>query len=59
MDENDYNLSISSYVNTFEEEKRIDLTAVSKALKAIGKEMATTDNIITYYYNQLGIDTPF
>ncbi|MCM4150018.1 type I restriction-modification system subunit M [Arenibacter sp. N53] len=57
--ENDYNLNIPRYVDTFEEEEPVDLAAVSKELKAIDSDMATTDATITDYCNQLGIDTPF
>lgn len=59
VEENDYNLNIPRYVDTFEEEEPVDLAAVSKELKAIDKEMETTDATIADYCNQLGIDTPF
>ena len=57
--ENDYNLNIPRYVDTFEEEEPVDLAAVAKELKAIDTDMATTDATIADYCNQLGIDTPF
>ncbi len=57
--ENDYNLNIPRYVDTFEEEEPVDLAAVSKELKTIDAAMATTDATIADYCNQLGIDTPF
>lgn len=57
--ENDYNLNIPRYVNTFEEEEPVDLIAVSRELKALDKEIADTDATIADYCNQLGIDTPF
>jgi type I restriction enzyme M protein len=57
--ENDYNLNIPRYVDTFEEEEPVDLASVSNALKAIDTDMATTDATIADYCNQLGIDTPF
>lgn len=57
--ENDYNLNIPRYVDTFEEEEAVDLAAVAKALKAIDKDMAATDATIADYCKQLGIDTPF
>jgi type I restriction enzyme M protein len=57
--ENDYNLNIPRYVDTFEAEEPVDLATVSKALKAIDTDMATTDATIADYCNQLGIDTPF
>ncbi len=57
--ENDYNLNIPRYVDTFEEEEQVDLAAISKELKTIEKDMAVTDATIADFCNQLGIDTPF
>jgi type I restriction enzyme M protein len=57
--ENDYNLNIPRYVDTFEEEEPVDLASVSNALKAIDTDMATTDATIADYCKQLDIDTPF
>jgi type I restriction enzyme M protein len=57
--ENDYNLNIPRYVDTFEEEEPVDLATVSSALKAIDTDLATTDATIADYCMQLGIDTPF
>jgi type I restriction enzyme M protein len=57
--ENDYNLNIPRYVDTFEEEEPIDLEVVSKELKALDKEMKTTDATIADFCKQLEIETPF
>jgi len=57
--ENDYNLNIPRYVDTFEEEGPVDLQAVSQELKTLDKEMKKTDSVIANYCKQLGIDTPF
>jgi type I restriction enzyme M protein len=57
--ENDYNLNIPRYVDTFEEEERVDLASVSNALKAIDSDMTSTDATIADYCKQLDIDTPF
>jgi type I restriction enzyme M protein len=57
--ENDYNLNIPRYVDTFEEEEPIDLEAVSKKLKALDVEMQTTDGEIAKFCDELGIATPF
>ena len=57
--ENDYNLNIPRYVDTFEEEEPVDLAAVAQELKVIDTDMATTDTTIADYCKQLGIDTPF
>lgn len=57
--ENDYNLNIPRYVDTFEEEAPIDLDAVANDLQALEKDMAETDAIIADFCNQLNLKTPF
>lgn len=57
--ENDYNLNIPRYVDTFEEEESVDLDAVSEALKKIDQELATTNQTIQGFCDELGIATPF
>ncbi len=57
--ENDYNLNIPRYVDTFEEEEPVDLQAVSDELKDLEKEMQETDAEIADYCEQLGIEPPF
>ena len=57
--ENDYNLNIPRYVDTFEEEEKVDLQAVSDELKNLDQEMKETDKVIEDYCKELGIDNPF
>jgi type I restriction enzyme M protein len=57
--ENDYNLNIPRYVDTFEEEEPVDLNAVSQELKNLAKEMERVDTTIADYCKQMGIETPF
>jgi type I restriction enzyme M protein len=57
--ENDYNLNIPRYVDTFEEEEPVDLAAVSKELREVAERSRSTDATIADFCNQLGIDTPF
>lgn len=57
--ENDYNLNIPRYVDTFEEEEPVDLTAVANELKSLDKDMISTDATIADYCKQLGIEAPF
>lgn len=57
--ENDYNLNIPRYVDTFEEEAEVDLKAVSQELKSLEREIQITDANIAPFCNELGIDTPF
>ena len=57
--ENDYNLNIPRYVDTFEEEEPVDIEAVSKELKALEKDMQKTDKTIAGFCEELGIPSPF
>lgn len=57
--ENDYNLNIPRYVDSFEEEEIIDLEQTTKAIKALDLEMQKTDKEIADFCNELGIDSPF
>jgi type I restriction enzyme M protein len=57
--ENDYNLNIPRYVDTFEEEEAVDLKAVAKELKKLETDMKATDATIEKYCKELGIDSPF
>jgi type I restriction enzyme M protein len=57
--ENDYNLNIPRYVDTFEEEEPIDLDAVSSQLQALDIDMARTDETIAKFCDELGIAKPF
>ena len=56
--ENDYNLNIPRYVDTFEEEEPIDLAAVAAELKAIDANMGDLDAQIIDFCAQLGIEAP-
>jgi len=57
--ENDYNLNIPRYVDTFEEEETIDINSISGELKALEVQMKTTDSEIEGYCRELSIETPF
>jgi len=57
--ENDYNLNIPRYVDTFEEEEPIDLNEVVKEIRKIDQDMIELDKKITEYCKELGIKTPF
>jgi type I restriction enzyme M protein len=56
--ENDYNLNIPRYVDTFEEEAPIDLGAVVQELKKVDQEMIKTDASIVEFCKELGIEAP-
>ena len=53
--ENDYNLNIPRYVDTFEEEEPIDLKAVSERIASIDKEIASIDDALAVYLKELGL----
>lgn len=53
--ENDYNLNIPRYVDTFEEEEQIDLEAVATRLKEIDEEIAEVDRELEKYFKELGV----
>ncbi|HYF96770.1 MAG TPA: type I restriction-modification system subunit M [Patescibacteria group bacterium] len=57
--ENDYNLNIPRYVDTFEEEEAIDLNEVTEEIKKIDKDMIEVDKKVAEYTRELGIDSPF
>lgn len=57
--ENDYNLNIPRYVDTFEEEAPIDLDAVSAELKQVATQLNANSQTIASFCKELGISTPF
>jgi type I restriction enzyme M protein len=57
--ENDYNLNIPRYVDTFEEEEPVDIEFVAKELKSLEKDMVATDETIAGFCRALGISSPF
>lgn len=57
--ENDYNLNIPRYVDTFEEEEPVDLEQVSSELKDLESELESTNEEIAAYCKELNISTPF
>jgi len=57
--ENDYNLNIPRYVDTFEEEKPVDIQEVAVDIKILEDDMKSTDHEITKFCDELGILSPF
>lgn len=53
--ENDYNLNIPRYVDTFEEEEPIDIQDVQVRIKEIDKEIEEIDLTLEKYFNELGV----
>jgi type I restriction enzyme M protein len=57
--ENDYNLNIPRYVDTFEEEAEIVLSEVSERLIGFDNDLADVNTDILAFCNELGITPPF
>jgi type I restriction enzyme M protein len=57
--QNDYNLNIPRYVDTFAAEDAIDLEAIAEQLKALETDIASTDATIASFCKELNISTPF
>ena len=59
IEENDYNLNIPRYVDTFEEEEDVDLEEVSKEIQSLEKDLSETNETIQSFCKELNISTPF
>ncbi|MDR1230840.1 MAG: type I restriction-modification system subunit M [Spirochaetaceae bacterium] len=53
--ENDFNLNIPRYVDTFEEEEAVDITAVKMEIASIEAELAEIQAQMVKYMDELGI----
>jgi type I restriction enzyme M protein len=56
---NEYNLNIPRYVDTFEAEDSIDIDAIANEIKALDTKIADTHKTIADFCKQLNIATPF
>jgi type I restriction enzyme M protein len=52
--ENDYNLNIPRYVDTFEEEEPIDIAATQQEIASIKNDMTAVEEQMAAYLNELG-----
>lgn len=52
---NDYNLNIPRYVDTFEEQEEIDIQAVMSSIKELENKRADLDVQIEVYFKELGL----
>lgn len=59
LEENEYNLNIPRYVDTFEEEEPVDLDKVASDIQTITKDMKATDSEIAKFCDELRIASPF
>lgn len=53
--ENDYNLNIPRYVDTFEEEQEIDIPAVQKEIEGLEAELVQVRQQMSKYLKELGL----
>jgi type I restriction enzyme M protein len=53
--ENDYNLNIPRYVDTFVEEEEIDIAAVEKEIEQLESELAEVRAKMKQYLKELGV----
>lgn len=53
--ENDYNLNIPRYVDTFEEEEPIDINAQTDILIGLNKEAKEAEDKVNAYFRELGL----
>ncbi len=53
--DNEYNLNIPRYVDTFEEEEEIDIYAVMKEIKTLEAKRSDLDKQIDVYFKELGL----
>jgi len=57
--DNDYNLNIPRYVDTFEAEDSIDINGVAGEIVELDKSIEETDKVIAGFCAELNIKTPF
>ena len=55
IEDNDYNLNIPRYVDTYEEEAEIDIVAVQKEIDALEAELTEVQAKMKEYLKELGI----
>lgn len=59
IEENEYNLNIPRYVDTFEEEEPVDLDEVVREIREINRKTKEIDKEIKKCCDELGIQAPF
>ena len=57
--ENEYNLNIPRYVDTFEEEEQIDIDTVAIEIQNLNVDLEENETQITSFCKELNIKTPF
>ena len=57
--ENDYNLNIPRYVDTFEEEESVDLDATATEIQQLDISLKSNEALLKGFCEELGIKAPF
>jgi type I restriction enzyme M protein len=55
IEENDFNLNIPRYVDTFEEEEEVDISAVQNQIEKLENELAAVRKEMNKYLKELGV----
>ena len=55
MKENDYNLNIPRYVDTFEEEEQVDMKEIASKIESLEKELETVKKAMQEHLKNLGL----
>ena len=56
IQENDYNLNIPRYVDTYEEEEPVDIPATLQEIERLKAELAETEQEMAKYLTELGFN---
>ena len=56
IEDNDFNLNIPRYVDTFEPEPWVDMAAVGREIRTLKTELASIEAHMTKYLRELGLD---
>lgn len=59
VEENDYNLNIPRYVDTFEEEEEIDVDTLATEIQTLDIDLQENETLINSFCKELNIKTPF
>jgi type I restriction enzyme M protein len=54
LEENEYNLNIPRYVDTFEEEEPVDIAATQQTIRVLKSELASVEQKMEGYLKELG-----
>lgn len=57
--ENDHNLNIPRYVDTFEEEEQIDIDSIATEIESLNTDLKENETLIASFCKELNIKTPF